>query len=57
MEPALEDVCSILGQVAATLPVESVRVHADVILEPDLVVSRLVSGMRWTMIRRPAVVP
>jgi hypothetical protein len=56
MEPALEDVRSVLGQVAATLPVECVWVHADVILEPDLVVARLVSGMRRTMIRRPAEV-
>jgi hypothetical protein len=45
VKPPLEDIGGFLGQITAALPVESVGVHTDVVMESDLVVARLVSCM------------
>lgn len=45
LEPHLEDIGCVFGQVAAALPAEGVGVDADVLLEPNFGVTVLVTCM------------
>jgi hypothetical protein len=56
MEPGLENVRCLLGEIAASLPAKGVRVNADMLMKSNFVVGILVARVRWSSIRRPAVV-
>jgi hypothetical protein len=56
VEPGLESVCCLLGKIAASLPVESALLKTDMLVKADLIVAILIARVRWSGIRRAAVV-